>query len=261
MTQNKYQIPALMKASLILNMLSRKEADLAEIMAEYNLPKSSTYSLLLTLEEIGFIRRIPGGNRYTLGFRLFELGNLAVAKISIRDQAGSFLKELSRKENVTCHLGVLDGSEAVYLIKVDPDDSILINSWEGKRLALTRSAMGKVLLAWLPLNRQEELLNAAAFTRKTPTTITSRKEFQNHLLSVKKQGWAIDNEEDVIGIKCLAAPLFSFNNDVQYSISISSTTQKMTEERIHPLIQSLQETASKISKALGAREVTDNVPI
>jgi len=257
-TPNKYQVPALMKASLILDMLSRKDADLAEIMTEYNLPKSSTYSLLLTLEEIGFVRRVLGGNRYTLGFRLFELGNLAVAKISIRDQAGPFLKELSRKENVTCHLGILDDNEAVYLIKVDPDDAILINSWEGKHLALTCSAMGKVLLAWLPANRQKELLDAATFTRKTPSTITSRKEFQDHLLSVKEQGWAIDNEEDIVGIKCLAAPLFSFNNDVQYSMSISGTTQKMTEERIQPLTQSLLETAGNISKALGYREDNSN---
>ena len=252
MSKNRYQIPALHKASRILAMLSQKEADLAEVMAELELPKSSAYSLLLTLEEIGFVRRLPKKNKFTLGFRLFELGNLAVAKVSVRDQAMEFLQELSRSEKVTCHLGALDGNEAMYLLKVDPKDSILINSWEGKRLSLTSSAMGKTLLAWLPEDRKRTLLDSASFVAKTSKTIVDKKVFYDHLTVVKKQGWALDDEEDILGIRCIAAPVFSANDEVRYSLSASSTVQGITKERIPSLVNKIEEAARNISQALGA---------
>ena len=252
MSKNKYQIPALHKANRILILLSKKEAGLAEIMESLELPKSSVYSLLLTLEEIGFVRRLPVKNQFALGFRLFELGNLAVSKVSVRDQAMEFLQELSRRENVTCHLGVLDGNEAVYLLKVDPDDSILINSWEGKRLALTSSAMGKILLAFLPADRQRILLDSATFIKKTPNTIMDRELFQKHLIDVARQEWAIDDEEDILGIRCIAAPVFSPNDEIRYSLSITSTVQRITKERIPSLVATIKETAQSISRSLGA---------
>ena len=254
MGHSKYHIPALLKASTILDFLSREEADLTQIIKTLQFPKSSAYSLLLTLEEIGFVRRLPGSQKYTLGFRLFELGNLAVAKVSIRDQAMGFLQELSSKEKVSCHLGMLDGNEAVYLVKVDPDDSILVNSWEGKHLALTSSAMGKVLMASLSPERQTKLVDSASFIKKTPKTITDKKKFLKHLALVADQGWAIDDEEDVPGIRCIAAPVVLMDNTVRYSLSITSTVQRITEDRIPALAKIVKETAREISCALGAPE-------
>jgi len=253
MNANKYQVPALLKASDILDMLSREQAGLTKIIEKLKLSKSSTYSLLLTLEEIGFIRRLPDGQKFALGFRLFELGNLAIAKVSIRDQALSFLNELSHKEKVSCHLGMLEGSEAVYLVKVDPDDSILINSWEGKRLALSSSAMGKVLLAALPADKQQELLDVITFTRKTPKTIIDKDVFKQHLVKVTQQGWAIDDEEDVPGLRCIAAPVFFPDKTNRlYSLSITSTVQSITQDRIPSLVEIVKKTAQNISKSLGA---------
>lgn len=251
MTKNKYQVPALLKSAGILEMLSRKNADFTEILHELALPRSSTYSLLLTLEEIGFVRRLPDGHRFTLGFKLFELGNLAVSNVSIRDHAMTFLKELSYKEKVTCHLGVLDGNEAMYLLKVDPQDSILINSWEGKRLSLTSSAMGKIILAFLPPKKRIALLDQVTYAKKTPKTIVDCEVFRKHLEKVAVQGWAIDDEEDILGIRCIAAPVFSPNEEIRYSLSVTSTTQRITDERIPALVKTIKDTAQNISKSLG----------
>ncbi len=251
MAENKYQVPALIRAQSILNLLSRHEADMTEIMSELGLPKSTTYSLLLTLEEIGFVRRLPCGQKFTLGFRLFELGTLAISKVSIRDQAMSHLQRLSLEEKVTCHLGALDGNEAVYLLKVDPHDDILINSWEGKRLTLNRSAMGKTLLAWLPRERQDQLIEAQEFKAVTPKSILDKDDFRNHLANVKRQQWAVDDEEDILGIRCLAAPIFTPDGLVRYSLSVSGVIQKITEERVPVLLKRVLETARNISRELG----------
>lgn len=251
MSENKYKVPALGRAAAILDFLSARNAEFPEIVRELGLPKSSVYSLLLTLEEIGFVRRLPDSHQYALGFRLFELGNLAVSKVSIRDHAITFLRKLSAAQKVTCHLGALDGREAVYLLKVDPQDNILINSWEGKRLGLTSSAMGKVLLAWLPPDRQRQLLKTLNLTPKTPKTIVDMDDFRNHVADVKHQGWAMDDEEDVLGIRCLAAPVFTPDGGVRYSLSISSTVQRITMERVPELVEVVKDTAREISLALG----------
>ncbi|QJT07564.1 IclR family transcriptional regulator [Oceanidesulfovibrio marinus] len=254
MAENKYQVPALIRANKILDYLSKHEADMAEIMSALGLPKSTVYSLLLTLEEIGFVRRLPGGQKFTLGFRLFELGTITVSKVSIRDQAISRLQQLSQQEKVTCHLGALDGNEAVYLLKVDPHDDILINSWEGKRLTLNRSAMGKVLLAWLPRERQDELIESLEFLPITPKSFVDKDQFRNHLADVKHQQWAMDDEEDIIGIRCLAAPIFVPDGSVRYSLSVSSVVQKIGDDRVELLRQRVVETARNISRALGTSE-------
>lgn len=251
-SKNKYQVPALMRAARILELLGKRSADLAEIMTTLELPKSSAYSLVLTLEELGYVRRLSDGHRFTLGFRLFELGNLSVAKVSIRDYAMQHIQELVQREKVTCHLGALDGREAVYLLKVDPQDSILINSWEGKRVALTRSAMGKVLLAWMPPERQIALLKSASFVKKTPKTIVDVDELRNHLADVKRQGWAIDDEEDILGIRCIGAPVFSPDGTVKYALSISSTVLAISLERIPELVKAVTGAARNISRSIGA---------
>ncbi|WP_319519372.1 IclR family transcriptional regulator [uncultured Martelella sp.] len=248
----KYQVPALIRAKQILDLLGEDDADLQTIVSKTGLAKSSVYTLLQTLEEIGFVRRLQGGSRFALGFGLFEMGTLAVSKVSIRDHAIAHLRELSFKERVTCHLGALDGNEAVYLLKVDPQDSILINSWEGKRLSLHRSAMGKILLAWLADARRNELLATMDFSSATTHTIIDRIVFEKHLKVVKARKWAMDDEEDIAGIRCLAVPIFSSDRSVHYSLSLSSMASRIPDERIDELCAGLLTTAQRISQELGA---------
>ncbi len=251
MAENKYQVPALIRTKLILDLLSDHEADMPGIIQELGLPKSTIYGLLRTLEEMGFVRRLPNSQKYGLGFRLYELGVLAASRVSIRDQALPFLQELVRTENLTCHLGALDGHEAVYLLKVDPKDSILINSWEGKRISLNRSAMGKVLLAWQSKENLQGLINSLEFIQATPKSIVDRDEFINHIADVKRRRWAMDDEEDILGIRCLAAPVFTPNGDVRYVLSVSGTTHKISEDALPSLRRRVMETAQEISLALG----------
>ena len=249
--ETKLKVPALGRASAILSFLSEREADFPAIVAGVGLPKSTTYLLLQSLEELGWVRRLPGKQGYALGFRLFELGNLAVAKINIRDQAMGLLQELCDEQVLTCHLGYLDGNHGVYLAKIDPESTMLINSWEGKRVALKSSAMGKVFLAWRGADERTALIAARPFIEKTPQTITDPAAFLAHVGKVRGQGYAIDDEEDVTGIRCVAAPVFNPHGEVNYAVSVSGPIQDVTKARLPSLTDAVKKTAARLTTAIG----------
>ncbi|NQU56562.1 MAG: IclR family transcriptional regulator [Rhodospirillales bacterium] len=252
MDKNRYKVPALGRAAEILDFLSLQNANFSTIVEKVGLPKSSVYSLLRSLEELGWVRKLPGPQGYALGFKLFELGNLAVSKINIRDQAMGLLHKMCARENITCHLGCLDGNEGVYLAKVDPKTSILINSWEGKRVALKSSAMGKVFLAWRTSKERNTLIAATPFVARTGKTIIDPAAFAQNVTQVRRDGFAVDDEEDVVGIRCVAAPVFSLRGEVNYAISASGSVHEVSAERVPELAQNVIETARRLSAAIGA---------
>jgi IclR family transcriptional regulator, KDG regulon repressor len=252
MSDNRYNVPALGRAAEILDFLSLKDADFPTIVEEVGLPKSSVYSLLKSLEDLGWVRRLPGKQGYALGFKLFELGNLAVSKINIRDSAMGLLHDLCAAEALTCHLGCLDGNDGVYLGKVDPEKGFLINSWEGKRVALKSSAMGKVFLAWRDPVERTALIGATPFVRKTGKTIMDAAEFIQLIDRVRRLGYALDDEEDVVGIRCVAAPVFNSRGEVNYAISVSGPAHEIPDARVPGLAQAIVKKAGMLSAAIGA---------
>jgi DNA-binding IclR family transcriptional regulator len=156
---------------------------------------------------------------------------------------------------VTCHLGCLDGNDGVYLAKVDPENSILVNSWEGKRVALKSSAMGKVFLAWRPPAERQVLIDATPFLVRTGHTITDPVKFAEHIEFVRNQGFALDDEEDVVGIRCIAAPVFNSRGEVNYSISISGAAGDLTDARLPALAGTVTDAAQRLSASIGAPSV------
>ncbi|MBC8159403.1 MAG: IclR family transcriptional regulator [Alphaproteobacteria bacterium] len=252
MEKNRYKVPALGRAAEILDFLSLQNADFPTIVEKVGLPKSSVYSLIRTLEELGWVRKLPGSLGYALGFKLFELGNLAVSEINIRDQAMGLLHDLCAREAITCHLGCLDGNDGVYLAKVDPKTSILINSWEGKRVALKSSAMGKVFLAWRGADERNALIEATPFIARTGKTITDPAAFNKNVTQVRRNGFAVDDEEDVVGIRCVAAPVFNPRGEVNYAISASGSVQEVPADRVSNLADAVIDTARRLSEAIGA---------
>ena len=208
MSVNKdYVVPAVMRALDVFEFLGRNQsASFENIFTKIGIPKSSAYQLLLTLESRGYLRRVGEGKKYALGLRLFELRNLSVSQLNIREEAIPILRELMHKTNSTCHLGILDGIDAVYLVKTEGTQPVRINSWEGKRIAFHSTSMGKVLLAWRDEESIDEILNQTTLSGFTKNSITDRNELKKHLQMVKKRGWALNDQENEPDIRCVAAP-------------------------------------------------------
>ena len=252
MTESKgYRNPLVGRIAQVLDYLARNEAALPAIVRDLGLPKTSAYVLLQSLLDVGYVRLLPNGKTYALGFKLYEIGTLAAGRINLRDLAMPHLVELRDAIDLTCHLGCLDGMEAFYLIKLQPtNNNLQINSWEGKRISLYSSGVGKVLLAWQPPEEQTRIVSQLHMEAITPHTITCPDVLLNHLADIRRRMWAMDNEEDGLGIRCVAMPVFSVDGRVSAAVSASGPLQQIDGD-MTGLLKVLNRAARAITAALG----------
>ena len=145
----------------------------------------------------------------------------------------------------------MEGAEAVYLLKVEGSREIRVNTWVGKRLSLHSSSLGKVLLAGLPEGELGSILEQISWERKTPHSIVDPDAFRSHLQAVRERGWAIDDEEDLINIRCVAAPVRDMQGQIVAAISAVGTVLDISQDRFDELAGALCATAREISQHLG----------
>jgi DNA-binding IclR family transcriptional regulator len=161
------------------------------------------------------------------------------------------LYELMNSVHQTCHLGVLEGNEAVYLAKVDCPRSAAVSSWVGKRFSLWSTAMGKVLLAWRNPQEAKTLLLGHPPASPTENTITDVNEYLNQLVSVRMRQWALDDRENMPHIRCLAAPAFASQGNVVGAISITALAEMINEQTIPAYTEKLLEITYRLSEKIG----------
>jgi DNA-binding IclR family transcriptional regulator len=251
----KPAVPALIRGFAILDLLAREPGlTFTDIHTRLRLPKSSAFHLITTLCQLGVLQSQSEG-RYGLGLRLSELGAAATAQTHIDREAQPFLRAFARSARLTCHLGVLEGHEAVYLCKEECEQEIKINNtWVGKRLSLNRSALGKVLLAWLPEPEMDELISFIDWERKTPNTLASPLALKADLAVVRRRGWASDDEEDVPNIRCVAAPVTDGSGKIIAAISAVGTILQITEDRFDILASQLHTLSTEITAAIFSKK-------
>jgi DNA-binding IclR family transcriptional regulator len=241
-------VPALVRGFAILDLIAANPGlDFTAIHSRLGLPKSSTHNLLSSLCQLGALR-LQDGKTYTLGLKLAELGNFAAGERFIEAMALPVLRQLAAELHLTCHLGVMEGREAVYLSKVQCDHPIKVDSWVGKRFSLHCSALGKVLLAWLPPADLDRALAEIEWRKNTAKTITNGFKMKRHLAAVRDRGWAIDDEENVPEIRCVAAPIFDRRGRVAAAVSAVGTVLQVTPDRFEALAPRLLSAAAEISR-------------
>ena len=243
--------PALTKGFAILELIAQQPGlSFSAIRSSLGLPNSSCHHLVTTLCQLGALQ-IQADRGYVLGLRLFELGAMAANQRQLHDLALPTLRRLAQDIQLTCHLGVMEGAEAVYLLKVEGSREIRVNTWVGKRLSLHSSSLGKVLLAGLPEDELQSILAQVTWEAKTPRSIVDPVEFCRQLRVVRERGWALDDEEDLANIRCVAAPVRDMRGHVVAAISAVGTVLDITPERIDELAATLCATAREISQHLG----------
>ena len=252
MAKRVYRVPAVWRALDILEYLGdHGEASFAEICPRLDIPKSSVYQILGTLQARGYVRKIGNSQKLFLGFKLVALGTQTVSKLDIRAEAMPFLNELNAKTTMTCHLSILDGFDGVYLIKVESSHLIRMNSYEGKRLPLHSTATGKALLAWLDPKRMETLLKRISLPPLTGKTLTKVADLKRNLEAVRKRGWAYDDRENEAHIRGIAAPILNFRGEVIAAISLAGLATQIHSDNLLALSELVKSTAHNISAQLG----------
>jgi len=222
----------------------------SEISRRLSIPKSSASYILRTLERRGYLRRDAGNGRYRLGLKILSLGRDAQANLDIAEVAQPFMRALVERVHLTCHLAVLDQGEAVYIEKVDAPGFFKVNTWVGRRMFLHSTSVGKALLAWLPKAEAEAIVRAHGLKKRTPKTIATQSRFLTELDTVRVQGYAVDDEENSLGARCLGAPIFDALGGVPAALGVSGTITQVSEAELPRIAEALKETTRRISRQL-----------
>jgi IclR family KDG regulon transcriptional repressor len=255
--QRSTNVQAIVKGCKLLDLLSRgnKSYSIREIALALGLPKPTVHRILSTLFNLGLVSQDPHSKDYFLGFRLVELGQAVLDRIDFRKEAEPFLGHLANTVQETVHLAQLDDGKIVYLDKVEKINmptGLRMASRIGARNYAHSSALGKVLLAFAPRRSRAEIFKQKGLPKLTENTITNLSRLQAHLERVRAEGYALDDEENEKGIRCVAAPIMNHAGEVIAAISISGPTVRMTMERINnELTKQVVAAAVSISQKLG----------
>lgn len=211
------------KAMRVLDLFSleRPEWGVSEVARALELPKSTTSELMSDLADHRLLSRTLKG-RYRLGWRLFELSQILLDTTEFRLEARRVMEELVRSWKETVHLAVLDGVQAVYIEKLQPSPAVKIRiTRSGARLPAHCSGVGKVLLAYCEWKYVVEMLEDQGMPKLTENTITDLDVLAEELERVRERGYVYDNEEIMIGLCCVAAPIYDSSGTVVAAISFS----------------------------------------
>ena len=228
----------------------RPELRFTEIVERTGLNKSTAFNLISTLEALDLLEQDEVTRSYRLGVHLMKLGEIAKKSIKIIDIAKPFMAELRDSVNETVQLAKLENGFAVYLEKVESFHPIKTNSERGDTIPAYVSGLGKALLAYRSEDYIEEYI-PETLKRYTVNTIGSRAELLDALKRVRAEGMAKDNGEFIEDLVCFAVPIFDYKGQVNYAVSVSVPSYRLTPEQEEVLKQGILSAARKISAELG----------
>lgn len=252
-TKSQYQVRALERALQILGAftLDRPELSLSELAVMADLAPSTALRLLSILVDYGYVERSTETDRYRLGVGMFERGSIYIQTTTIESQAHAPLVALARECNQTASLAILDRGEIVHIAVVSPDRPIRYYAPVGQREMAHCTGLGKVLLSGVDEESLGEIVAQRGLPGRTDRTITTIGALRSHLEQVRRQGYAIDNEESVIGLRCVAAPILDDRNRTVAAVSASGAAAEFGELAIPDLLRAVKQTADTISRRLG----------
>ncbi len=216
-----------------------------ELSSHLGWAHSTTHLLLSTLANEGFLMQ-SRDRCYRLGWAIFELGSVFLLGLELREKALPVMRRLNQQYNELVHVAVLDRGEAVYVEKVASARSMPLFTRMGLRYPAHCTAVGKVLLAHAP----ERVLHDIPLVPFTPHTIIDSQVFGQELERIRDVGVAYDREETLLGLSCVAAPIYDFTGEVIAALSISLPTVRFLPAE-SSLAKGVKEAASEISRSLG----------
>lgn len=252
--KRSYDITALQRGLKLLCLFSESPRGLTakQVAALSRLPVSTVHRFLANLVTAGFLNRDLEGSHH-LGIACFAIGQAAAGQLDIRRLSLPYLRELNQQTRETIHLTVRHGLSAVYVEKLDSPEPLRIHSRLGASVPLYCTAVGKVMLAYMPSDEQERVLSQLELKRLTPNTAGSLQELRAELFRVRKNGYASDLEEHELHIRCVAAPIWDHTGNVHSSVSITAPSLRMPVARLRQLAPLIQTAGLQISTELGYR--------
>lgn len=223
---------------------------LTDISDYVGLHKSTAYRIIMTLVNRGYLEKSREGN-YRIGYRLIETTSYYINNLELLTEARPFIAEINTHLGLASYLGVLDGDQVVYAEKINAPSASRLYSVRRTRVNAYCSSLGKCILANYSNSELEDIMKDCSFIKFTPNTIADMQQLHAELAKVRKQGWAMDDEEYEMGQRCIGAPIYDYKGDIVAAVSASGEKHVLTDDRIDEVAQYLVKKAFEISKCLG----------
>ena len=252
-----YFAPSVIKAFEILKLVaSAKEGvGISEIARGLDMAKSTVHGMACALEELGAVRRDPATKRYTLGFTLFELGKMAYSQIDLKDLARPVMEELMEKTYASVFLGVLNWDHVTILDIVEPRTDLKITSPIGTTIPLLAGAAGKVFLAMMDEEQALKVIRSKGLIKFTANSITDPDRYMEEIRSVRARGFATDDEEYILGVRAVAAPIVG-GSHLMSSIWVVGFKAGLDEDKMRALTIFTKEAAGAIRRKIDRQPLT-----
>ena len=256
LTSDHQSVPALGRGAQILELLSRQAPLTMEVVSnQCEIPRTSVFRILTTLEALEYVKREPidGIDHWSLGLKLLDLTNSMLSRLDLRKEVRKIMEDLSEQTDEFVQLGVLHNDKVMYIDHVKRSKPLTMYAEVGSQLPINISAAGMVLVAFLKAEELDRLLSEQKFPKNTPKTTTNPDKLRKILKTVTRQGYAYDNQQYAIGIRCIAAPIFDYTGHVIAAINVTGSLLSFTDERIETFVAKVKQAAESASRRMGYR--------
>jgi len=246
-------IGSLLNGLEVFELFTREHSivTVGEIARHLNVHKSSASRIAATLVAAGYLRPAAATLGFQLGGKLARLGNLALVDTSLVNVSEPVMRDLVEKLGETCHIGTLDGNQAVTIALLDGSYAVRLHSWVGKRSPAHLTSMGKVILSGMSEEEIDRLYPEESLETRTAFSIPTKTALKQHLEKVRRQGYSLDNEELEIGLRCVAAPIRDHSNRVVASLTVAGSASRIQVSTIDTYIEAARSAADDITRQLG----------
>ncbi len=246
-------IQALDRGLYLMEILSRsdKPMGLPELAELLEVDRSTVHRLLSTLLQRNYVTQDPENKRYSVGYKVISLSRRAIDGYSLRATIKPYLIQLTQETGESSNLCVPSSDHAVCIDYEASPSPLAVTNDIGIEFLYHATAGGKVLLAFMPEEKRNQIINSYKLTEFTPRTITTRERLNNTLDTIRVQGYAVDDEEHYIGVRCIAAPIRDYSTKVIGALSVSGPSTRMTLANIPEIAAITIRIANEVSQALG----------
>jgi IclR family transcriptional regulator, KDG regulon repressor len=247
-------IGSVQRAMGILDLFDRQTQELgvSDIARALNLPKSTAAGLIFTLEQNDYLDKNTATRKYRLGFKLAERAGVFLDQFDLRRVALPILEGLRDSSNESVNLAIRDGKYVTYIERMLGNNMLGMRSEIGKRELIHSTALGKAMLAHLSSTELKQFIDDYEFIPVTPQTITDAGTFIAELEQTLLRGFAVDNQENELGGRCVAAAIYDYHGEPLAAISMSVPIQRFPENKIPEYGSRIKQAARQISLQLGA---------
>jgi IclR family acetate operon transcriptional repressor len=249
------QVQSLTRGLSLLEALARAEGGLTltDLAQRVQLAPSTAHRLLATLEKMGYVYQGGEMGRWYIGLQAFTVGTSFLANRDFVAQSHPYMRRLMEQSGETANLGILDGTEAVFIDQVQCREMMRTIVKLGSRVPLHASGVGKAIFAALPDEQIDAILKVKGLPRITGNTITSPETMWASIRVIRQRGWSFDDEEHALSTRCVAAPIYNEHAEVLGAISLAGPSSRLPDERIKQLGPLVAHTAEELTHRLGGR--------